>query len=658
MIDRGGVARAGLLALLVVCLPAPARADVVVLANRSRQAVRYRLPGGNAAAQASSTPWTSIAVGEIATAPVVGTTTIDFLSDREERRYELEADRCYFFYEGPTGGLQLEAIGLAEERARPRGDDLATKPSAGGAERRPQSQPAASGGAGSAGLPTVQVKLLADDDEPAAAERWQAKLRARLAAASEIFERCCRVKFEAVAVGSWDSDPALDEFEELLTEFERETSPQPARLAIGFTSQYRAPEGRTHLGGVRGPLRSHILIREWSQHNSEPERLELLIHELGHFLGAVHSPEAGSVMRPMLGDRQANARSFRITFDPLNALAMCLVSEELPRSASPGLAGLSAPTRRRLRGIYQTLREALPDDPAARQYLGLLEVRRGVRDLAAPPKLRLPPLKTLPLRPPSGLTPESPSGASDLQDEFPAPGVREATRVVLQAVVAAVRENHARPLGKQAAREELFRRSGDDLTESCVRAAAAAAEELPQVVRGQAFCLALAIALESSNQLRGYPALGDLIRSIEPEAARAERVAILGQPTMRQRRDLTLHFWVSAALAAVAGPAAAEAAGVAKEWRDSDGGSGFSFCDLSADLAGIALAEKLRAGKLSFQSLRREFEVAACLPPVEGLEEGLSREEFCRRYGSTSDGRFLEAKRRMAERIEAGYEKP
>jgi hypothetical protein len=59
--------------------------------------------------------------------------------------------------------------------------------------------------------------------------------------------------------------------------------------------------------------------------------LELLVHELGHFFGAAHSPETNSVMRPLLADKQANSTRFRIGFDPLNALAMNLVTEEMGR---------------------------------------------------------------------------------------------------------------------------------------------------------------------------------------------------------------------------------------------------------------------------------------------------------------------------------------
>ena len=184
--------------------------------------------------------------------------------------------------------------------------------------------------------------ILADDDEPAVQNVWEKRFRKRLAAASEIFEHYCRVRFEVVAVSTWVSDNNIREFEKSLEEFERKVNPLPARLAIGFTSQYQKIQGRRHLGGTHGPLRPHILIREWSQEISEPERLEVLVHEMGHFLGAAHTPDDRSVMRPVLGDRRSRARSFRIGFDPSNALVMYLIGEELRSLRTGQLASASA----------------------------------------------------------------------------------------------------------------------------------------------------------------------------------------------------------------------------------------------------------------------------------------------------------------------------
>jgi hypothetical protein len=184
------------------------------------------------------------------------------------------------------------------------------------------------------------------------------------------------MKLTVKSFGVWQSDNAIDEFELSLREFEQNVRPRDAQIAIGFTSQYEVVRGRTHMGGTRGPMHSHILLREWSQHVSEAERLELLVHELGHYLGAVHSPESTSVMRPVLGDRQARAKAFRIALDPLNALAMNVVGEEISNRGITSFSQLSVPSRERLEMIYSTIAEAMPTDPAVQSYLEFLERQR------------------------------------------------------------------------------------------------------------------------------------------------------------------------------------------------------------------------------------------------------------------------------------------
>ena len=194
----------------------------------------------------------------------------------------------------------------------------------------------------------------------------------RVADASALLEKYAGVTLEVVACETWVTPADLESFEQVLRHFEANVSPAPADLAIGFASQYSVVNGRTHLGGTHGPLASHILLREWSRHVSEPERLELLVHELGHRFGAAHSPEAASVMRPVLGDRKAIARRFRIVFDPVNALAMYLVAEELRERQIEHLYQVSPRIRDVLVSIYLTLGKAFPEDPAAVQYLAML----------------------------------------------------------------------------------------------------------------------------------------------------------------------------------------------------------------------------------------------------------------------------------------------
>lgn len=227
---------------------------------------------------------------------------------------------------------------------------------------------------------TIYVKLLVDEEEPAVERLWQQRLQTRLERASEIISQYCDIRFTTAGFGTWQSDNSLSELNRTLREFEIEVDPDPGQIAIGFSSQYRFQKGINGLGGIRGPLRSHILLRESARTVLEPERLEALVHELGHFLGAAHSGEKGSVMRPVMGDGQVRLKSFRIHFDPLNAQLIGLVGGEVSTLRVRRFNQLSPATQRRLIPIYRQLAEQMPKDPAAAKFLEYL----GASPPAAP----------------------------------------------------------------------------------------------------------------------------------------------------------------------------------------------------------------------------------------------------------------------------------
>jgi hypothetical protein len=289
--------------------------------------------------------------------------------------YELRPYSVNYFGSVRGDHIELREIGLEVPAgfAAQRSDDLF------GAQGDLSADASAGDDAERRARRTIPVAIYVDDEEPAVDHLWQKRLQDRLAEASKILDRACGMTFEVKSFGKWESNDAINDFELSLREFERGVHPKDGSLAIGFTSQYQITRGRTHLGGTHGPLHSHILLREWSQHVSEAERLELLVHELSHFLGAVHSPEKNSVMRPLLGDRQARARAFRIAIDPVNALAMSVVAQEIRDRGIASFGELSGPARLRLAAVYTTLAKALPDDPAAAAYLQFVSSRAAPR---------------------------------------------------------------------------------------------------------------------------------------------------------------------------------------------------------------------------------------------------------------------------------------
>ncbi len=118
----------------------------------------------------------------------------------------------------------------------------------------------------------------------------------------------------------------------------------------------------------------------------------------------------------------------------------------------------------------------------------------------------------------------------------------------------------------------------------------------------------------------------------------AEFKALRNRITLRGRNDLSRHFWVSAALAILSDERRSMTVGIGKEMMDATpGGSGFSFVDLTADRAGTLFAgaatnstESARAVQMQ---IRRGVSSADYCPEIEGLPEGLTRDEFQTEYG-------------------------
>jgi Metallo-peptidase family M12 len=622
---------AAIAAFVVARSPIRASADVVVISNRSHEMIRFSV-----GVVGSEKRDYRLQSGDLVPIPVPAgrEAAVAFFSGGEPKSYLLESNAPYFFFDNPkTKKLELEQIGLS--RGQPAADAPSAEGNAAGGTagsngaRNPalQSPPMPAGapavGAKDPGFTKVTVKILVDEEEPAVRHVWEERLKKRVAAASEILERYGRIKLEVVATDTWKSDntktdDASADFDRSLREFQIKVRPQPAQIAIGFTSQYQVSKGRTHLGGTRGPLMSHILLREWSKRVSEPERLELLVHELGHHFGASHSPEHDSVMRPVLGDRQSVARSFRIAFDPLNTLAMNLVSEEIRDRGITSYAGIRPSVRRRLVDVYATLGRMMPEDPAAGVYL---------QRLGEAPVVQLQPQK---------------KSGNPLVD---------GPRLVIAAVVEAAGRNRSLPHGLEAGAGPV-RPSGDALTEQYVRAAAAAASQLPAEERAKALCLGLAVALGDVDSLTNNPLTKDLLPLLETDERRKVRLALIGSPTMHGRDDLTRHFFISAGVASLAGPEIAESIGLLKEFRDANGGSGFSFVDLSADLAGVAFAKQVQSAD-GLKQVADSFRVAQVLPPIDGLPEGLQLAKFQESFGSPSDPRFRAEVDKLRARLRA-----
>jgi hypothetical protein len=574
------VRRLPALTMLVVAGPAAAVAPVV-LANRTNHAIVVTV------SSATDRPL-SIFIDrhDFTVLTVAGATTVSYVSEGRAQNTRVAEGTAYVFT-SESDRLRLEP--LSESASSPPAKD------------------SAQGVLPPRDVARLTVKLLVDRHEPGVREGrngWENRLRKRIAAASEVLERQCRVRLEVVAVEVWESSPLAKTLVDQVEDFERNAAPRPAQVAIGFCSRTLPLEGGVRIAAPPAiPLGTHLLIDE-SVPLAESQRVEVLVHELGHFLGAVHTKDANSVMRMSPGDGRSLQRDFRIGFDPLNALVINLVAADgLKSPMAKKLGALSAPTRRHLAKLYKEMARLTPEDQTVERYLRLLD--------------DVPPARK--------------QGHAD--------PLVSGTRSVVAAVVSA--SDAAAELGL----------SGDRATEYCVRAAAAAAVKLPNADRASAFLLGLAVALDTSDLLHKAESTKAVWAQVETDDERRDRLKAIGQPTLLGRHSLCRHFVVAAALTSIAGSKAADPGGIVHDIFDEESAGRFSFSELSTELAGGAFARSIGDNPGRLETIAGSFALADYLPPTSGGDEPITRDEFNRRYGSFSDQRFRERETEMRRRI-------
>ena len=154
----------------------------------------------------------------------------------------------------------------------------------------------------------------------------------------------------------------------------------------------------------------------------------------------------------------------------------------------------------------------------------------------------------------------------------------------------------------------------------------------------------VALAIYVTGRSAGRLA-GDAAKRVN--ACRAART----EPFLVGRTDLAKHWALSAALTVALGDEIGTAMGEWKELSDSrPGGSGFSFVDLAADRAGIAIAKRA-TDPTSADDAVAQLRLATDndLLPVRALalSEGLSERDFVTSYRAIDSARFAAAKARI-----------
>jgi hypothetical protein len=604
-------------AVLAVAPPCPAA--VVVVANFTAADVSFTVaePGGKTRA-------VKLAPGEARPFAVAGPADLTFPTTADTRTLRVEPYNAYVFTPDPQAGRRLQGVELPGQP--PERD---TRPEADPAPRDPVK---------------IRVTLLVDDADPRTDALWQAAVRKRFDEAAAVIEAHSTIRLEFAGFATWKSDPTAFDFAALFADFQDGVKVKAGELAVGFATRKLEIEKDKDVkdplpfGECKGVLSGHVLIAE-RRVKSEPERVDVLVHHLGRALGAVPSPDPASVMRPKLGDGLAMRPWYQMRFDPLNVLAMNVWADELRRGPVGTLAAVQDPTRARLIRVYGALLKARPGDSLCLTYLDEFKAEMARAPAADPPKDPDPPKKL-----PEAKNPGPPAVAAAPRKDAPPPVLRpprdDATRRVLLAVVARAKANTG-----------PGRLTGDELTVAYVRAAAAEALKITSADhRAAGFLLGLGQALDDTGTVD--PLLpANNVKAVETEAERAERLAVLGNPTLRHRRDLTRRFAAGMVSAELTNATAADEAAVDRFFWDRDRAPGLSFAALAADLSGASFALRVRTDPGLIGRVREKFSADDFLPPTAGLRDGLSWDRFKLDFGDATDPRCRKALDDIRDRV-------
>lgn len=155
------------------------------------------------------------------------------------------------------------------------------------------------------------------------------------------------------------------------------------------------------------------------------------------------------------------------------------------------------------------------------------------------------------------------------------------------------------------------------------------------VLENEAAILALAI-------YAGHHRLANLVGDVQP----SNGMVLLPdyRPLLAGRIDLTRHFLISAAIKILSQQGVSNAIGEFKELMDRGlGGSGFSFVDLAADMAGVRFALLASDPNTANQVQNLLANVSAeneYFPDISGLPEGLDKSTFLKVFGTVDSNAY------------------
>lgn len=128
-------------------------------------------------------------------------------------------------------------------------------------------------------------------------------------------------------------------------------------------------------------------------------------------------------------------------------------------------------------------------------------------------------------------------------------------------------------------------------------------------------------------------------------------------PVLAKRADLNQHFIFSAGIKILSEQGLSIAIGEFKELMDrGNGGSGYSFVDLSADFAGVKFAQTATEPEKALQiqaMLANSSNEALFFPDIKGLPEGLSKAAFTKQFKKVDSPEYQKMVEEIHRRVDA-----
>lgn len=151
-------------------------------------------------------------------------------------------------------------------------------------------------------------------------------------------------------------------------------------------------------------------------------------------------------------------------------------------------------------------------------------------------------------------------------------------------------------------------------------------------------------------------ALAEVVLQQRLLSAQAPQTRAGGALALQGRDDHAQHFALSAFIAAAGGKQLADAAGLYKELKDAEqGGSGFSFNDMAADMAGTRLGEESTRSEASARRLQTALAASSSardfFPRVDDLPEFMKQREFERRFGGVGQPAYQREMAKIEARV-------